>query len=117
MELDNTKPLTRIENSEWVWYSENPLETVKAVWKQKEGLSIWNIILPYNPRETTIWEADIADRYLYFVLPEIAKQHPDIAQNLKRRLKNMTRKERESLTYLWIRTYMDNAIKDKTYYS
>ena len=79
MELDTTKPLTRIENKEWVWFSENTLETVKSVWKKKEWLPVKNTIIPYNPYETTISEADVCDRYLYFALPEIAKQHPDIA--------------------------------------
>lgn len=116
MELDTTKPLTRIKNQDWIWYSENTLETVKSVWKKKEWLPVWNVVIPYDVYNTTIEEADIADRYLHFALPEIAKKYPDIATELKRKLKNMPRREREELTYIWIRTYVENKIHDKTYY-
>lgn len=117
MELDTTKPLTRIENKEWVWYSENTLETVKAVWKKKEWLPLGNTIIPYNVYETTISEADIADRYLHFALPEIKKKHPYIAKKLKIRLKNMTKRERDELTYSWIRWYVERQIQEETYYA
>ena len=117
MELDTTKPLTRIENKEWVWYSEHTLEFVKSVWKKKEWLPVWNIVIPYNVYETTIAEADIADRYLYFALPEIEKQHPDIAEKLRRRIRQMTRSERANLTYTWLRWYVEREIHEKNYYN
>lgn len=117
MELDTIKPLTRIENKEWVWYSEHTLETVKSVWKKKEWLPVWNTIIPYNLYETTISEADVVDRYLYFSLLEIAKQHPDIAEKLQRRLKIMTRGERAVVSYAWLRWYVEREIKDKEYYT
>lgn len=116
MELDTTKPLTRIENKEWVWYSEHSLETVKAVWKKKEGLPLWNTIIPYNVYETTISEADIADRYLYFALPEIEKRYPEIGKRLKTRLKNMSKRERDELTYAGIRWYVERQIQEEKYY-
>ncbi len=116
MELDTKKPLTRIKNQDWVWYSEYPLETVKAVWKKKEWLPVGNTVIPYDVYNTTIEEADIADRYIHFWLPEIAKKYPEIVTNLKRKLKNMPRREREELTYAWIRNYVDNQIHEIEYY-
>lgn len=117
MELDTTKNLTKISNKDWVWFSEHSLETVKSVWKKKEWLPVWNIVIPYDVYNTTIEEADIADRYLYFVLPIIEEQHPDIANSLKSRLKTMSRREREELTYAGIRWYVERQIKEETYYS
>jgi hypothetical protein len=116
MELDTTKPLTKIKNQEWVWYSENTLETVKSVWKKKEWLPVWNIVIPYDVYHTSIEEADIADRYLYFALPQIEKQYPHIWKKLRTRLKNMSRWEREELTYEWIKWYIDRQIKEEQYY-
>ena len=89
MELDTTKNLTKISNKDWVWFSEHSLETVKSVWKKKEWLPVWNIVIPYDVYNTTIEEADIADRYLYFVLPIIEKQHSGIANDLRMSLKSM----------------------------
>ncbi len=117
MEIDTAKPLTRIENKEWVRYSENTLETVKSVWKKKEWLPVWNTIIPYDVYNTTISEADIADRYLHFALPKIQKQYPDIAKKLKIRLKNMTKRERDELTYTGLRGYVERQIKEESYYS
>ena len=116
MELDTTKNLTKISNKDWIWFSEHSLETVKSVWKKKEWLPVWNIVIPYDVYNTTIEEADIADRYLYFVLPAIQKDHPDIAKKLKLLLKNKTKREREDITYVWIRWYVDREIHDKGYY-
>lgn len=116
MELDTTKNLTKISNKEWVWFSEHSLETVKAVWKKKEWLPVGNIVIPYDVYNTTIEEADIADRYLYFVLPKIEKQHSDIANDLKTRLNTMTRSERENLTYNWLKWWVDRKIYELEYY-
>lgn len=115
-ELDTTKNLTKISNKDWIWFSEHSLETVKSVWKKKEWLPVWNIVIPYDVYNTTIEEADIADRYLYFVLPQIEKQHPDIANDLKTRLKTMTRSERENLTYNGLKGWVDRKIYEKNYY-
>lgn len=116
MELDTTKNLTKISNKDWIWFSEHSLETVKSVWKKKEWLPVWNIVIPYDVFNTTIEEADIADRYLYFVLPVIEKQHPDIANDLKTRLKTMTRSERENITYNGLKGFVDRKIYEKNYY-
>ena len=116
MELDTTKNLTKISNKDWVWFSEHSLETVKSVWKKKEWLPVWNIVIPYDVYNTTIEEADIADRYLYFVLPVIEKQHPDIANDLKTRLKTMTRTQRENLTYNGLKGWVDRRIQELEYY-
>jgi len=116
MELDTTKNLTKISNKDWIWFSEHSLETVKSVWKKKEWLPLWNTIIPYNVYETTISEADIADRYLHFAVPQIEKQHPDIAKKLKIRIKNMTKRERDDLTYSGIRGYVERQIQEKSYY-
>ena len=103
MELDTTKHLTKISNKDWIWFSEHSLETVKSVWKKKEWLPVWNIVIPYDVYNTTIEKADIADRYLYFVLPQIEKQHPKIAKDLRIMLKSMTRNERENVSYTWLK--------------
>jgi len=116
MELDTTKKLTKISNKDWVWFSEHSLETVKSVWKKKEWLPVWNIVIPYDVYNTTIEEADIADRYLYFVLPQIEKQHPKIAKDLRIMLKSMTRNERENVSYLWLKFWVDRKIEEKEYY-
>ena len=116
MELDTTKNLTKISNKDWIWFSEHSLETVKSVWKKKEWLPVWNIVIPYDVYNTTIEEADIADRYLYFVLPVIEKQHPDIANDLKTRLKTMTRTQRENLTYNGLKGWVDRRIQELEYY-
>lgn len=116
MELDTTKNLTKISNKDWIWFSEHSLETVKSVWKKKEWLPLWNTIIPYNVYETTISEADIADRYLYFALPEIEKRYPDIGKRLRIRLKNMSKRERDELSYAGIRWYVERQIQEEKYY-
>ena len=117
MELDTTKNLTKISNKDWTWFSEHSLDTVKSVWKKKEWLPVWNIVIPYDVYNTTIEEADVADRYLYYVLPIIEKQHPDISVKLKTRLKTMSRREREELTYSGIKWWVDREIESKKYYN
>ena len=116
MELDTTKNLTKISNKDWTWFAEHSLETVKSVWKKKEWLPVGNIVIPYDVYNTTIEDADIADRYLYFVLPQIEKQYPDIANRLRSRLKSMSRREREELTYLGIKGFVDREIEWIDYY-
>ena len=115
MELDITKPLTKISNKDWTWFSEHSLETVKSVWKKKEWLPVWNIVIPYDVYNT-IEEADVWDRYLYFVLPKIEKQHSGIENDLKTRLKTMTRSERDNLTYAGLKGFVDRKIYEKNYY-
>jgi hypothetical protein len=125
MELTTTTPLLKIETKEEVYYSEWPetldnseyLLAFRSEWNKKQGIQIWDTILPYNPYDTKISVADIADRYLHFALPEIQKQYPDIAKKLKIRLKNMTKRERDELTYSGIRWYVERQIKEETYYS
>lgn len=124
MELTNTTPLLKVETKDWIYYSEWPIElnnekyllAFRTEWNKKQGVQIWDTILPYDPYNTKISIWDIADRYLHFVLPEIQKQHPEIAKRLKNRLKTMTRREREELTYAWIRWYVERQIKEETYY-
>ena len=121
-ELDTTKNLTKITRTikwevDWIWYTEHSLETVKSVWKKKEWLPVWWTVIPYDPFNTKIEEADIADRYLYYVLPIIEKQHPDISVKLKTRLKTMSRREREELTYQGIKWWVDREIESKKYYN
>lgn len=116
MELDTTKNLTKISNKDWIWFSEHSLETVKSVWKKKEWLPVGNIVIPYDVYNTTIEEADIADRYLYFVLPIIEKQHSGIANDLRMSLKSMTRTQRENLTYNGLKGFVDRKIYEKNYY-
>ena len=116
MELDTTKYLTKISNKDWIWFSEHSLETVKSVWKKKEWLPIWNIVIPYDVYNTTIEEADIADRYLYFALPQIERQHHKIANDLRIMLKSMTRNEREKVSYVWLKLWIDRKISEKEYY-
>ena len=116
MELDTTKHLTKISNKDWIWFSEHSLETVKSVWKKKEWLPVWNIVIPYDVYNTTIEKADIADRYLYFVLPQIEKQHPKIAKDLRIMLKSMTRNERENVSYKWLKFWVDRKIIEIEYY-
>lgn len=122
MELDTNKNLTKITRTikwevDWIWYTEHSLDTVKSVWKKKEWLPVWGTVIPYDPFNTKIEEADIADRYLYFVLPEIAKEYPWIAKDLKIRLKSMTRNEREKLTYNGLRWWVDREIYAIWYYT
>ena len=116
MELDTTKNLTKISNKDWIWFSEYSLETVKSVWKRKEWLPVGNVVIPYDVYNTTIEEADVWDRYLYFVLPIIEKQHSGIANDLKTRLKTMTRAERENLTYNGLKWWIDRKIYELDYY-
>lgn len=116
MELDTTKNLTKISNKDWIWFSEHSLETVKSVWKKKEWLPVGNIVIPYDVYTTTIEEADIADRYIYFVLPQIEKQHKDVANELRIVLKSMPRSQRENITYESLKLWVDKKISDKTYY-
>ena len=116
MELETTKNLTKISNKDWIWFSEHSLETVKWVWKKKEWLPVWNIVIPYDVYNTTIEEADIADRYLYFVLPIIEKQHSGIANDLRMSLKSMTRTQRENLTYNGLKGWVDRRIHELEYY-
>ena len=116
MELDITKNLTKISNKDWIWFSEHSLETVKSVWKRKEWLPVGNIVIPYDVYNTTIEEADVWDRYLYFVLPIIEKQHSGIANDLRMSLKSMTRTQRENLTYIGIKWWVDRRIKELEYY-
>ena len=122
MELDTTKNLTKITRTikwelDWIWYTEHSLETVKSVWKKKEWLPVWWTVIPYDPFNTKIEEADVADRYLYYVLPIIEKQHPDISVKLKTRLKTMSRREREELTYSGIKWWVAREIESKKYYN
>lgn len=116
MELDTTKNLTKISNKDWIWFSEHSLDTVKSVWKRKEWLPVGNIVIPYDVYNTTIEEADVWDRYLYFVLPHIEKQCPNIWNDLKLRLKTMTRAERENLTYNGLKWWVDRKIYELNYY-
>ena len=116
MELDTTKNLTKISNKDWIWFSEHSLETVKSVWKKKEWLPVGNIVIPYDVYNTTIEQADVWDRYLYFVLPIIEKQHSGIANDLRMSLKSMTRTQRENLTYIGIKWWVDRRIKELDYY-
>ncbi len=116
MELDTNKNLTKISNKDWTWFSEHSLETVKSVWKKKEWLPVWNIVIPYDVYNTTIEEADVADRYLYFVLPIIEKQHSGIANDLRMSLKSMTRTQRENLTYNGLKWWIDRKIYELDYY-
>jgi len=121
MELDTTKHLTKITRTikwelDWIWFTEHSLDTVKSVWKKKEWLPVWWTVIPYDPFNTKIEEADIADRYLYFVVPSIEKQHHDIAIKLKMRLKSMSPKERKELTYSGIRWWVEREIQEKEYY-
>ena len=117
MELDTTKNLTKISNKDWTWFSEHSLETVKSVWKKKEWLPVGNIVIPYDVYNTTIEEADVADRYLYFVLPQIEKQHPDISNELRITLKSMPRSQRENIKYESLKLWVEKKISDKTYYN
>ena len=122
MELDTTKNLTKITRTikwelDWIWYTEHSLDTVKSVWKKKEWLPVWWTVIPYDPFNTKIEEADVADRYLYYVLPIIEKQHPDISVKLKTRLKTMSRREREELTYQGIKWWVAREIESKKYYN
>lgn len=116
-EIDIHIPLTRIETKDFTYFSENTIDIISALWKKKEWIRVWDTIIPYNPYETTISKADTADRYIYFALPAIEKQHPDIAEKLKRRIKQMTKRERDNLTYTWIRWFVEREIYDKQYYS
>lgn len=115
-EIDTTKNLTKISNKDWAWFSEHSLDAVKSVWKKKEWLPVWNIVIPYDVYNTTIEEADIADRYLYFAVPHIQKDHPDIAKELRIKLKSMTRNEREKVSYTWLKLWVDRKIEEKEYY-
>lgn len=125
MEITTTTPLLKIETKEEIYYSEWPkhldnseyLLAFRTEWNKKQGIQIWDTILPYNPYDTKISVADIADRYLHFALPEIQKKYPDIAKKLKIRLKNMGKRERDELTYAGIRWYVERQIKEDTYYS
>ena len=122
MELDTTKNLTKITRTikwevDWIWYTEHSLETVKSVWKKKEWLPVWWTVIPYDPFNTKIEEVDVLDRYLYYVLPSIEKEHPDIGKALKRRLKAMSWKERIELTYQGIKWWVDREIESKKYYN
>ena len=124
MELTTTKPLLKVETKDWIYYSEWPedldnqkyLLAFRTEWNKKQGIQIWDTILPYDPFNTKISIWDIADRYLYFVLPIIEKQHPDIANNLRMTLKWMPRSQRESITYNWILEWVKQRINDKELY-
>ena len=124
MELTTTKPLLKVETKDWIYYSEWPEEldnqkyllAFRTEWNKKQGIQIWDTILPYDPFNTKISIWDIADRYLYFVLPIIEKQHPDIANNLRMTLKWMPRSQRESITYNWILEWVKQRINDKELY-
>jgi len=124
MELTTTKPLLKVETKDWIYYSEWPEEldnqkyllAFRTEWNKKQGIQIWDTILPYDPFNTKIAIGDIADRYLYFVLPIIEKQHPDIANSLRMTLKWMPRSQRESITYNWILEWVKQRINDKELY-
>ena len=124
MELTTTKPLLKVETKDWIYYSEWPEEldnqkyllAFRTEWNKKQGIQIWDTILPYDPFNTKISIWDIADRYLYFVLPVIEKQHPDIANSLRMTLKWMPRSQRESITYNWILEWVKQRISDKELY-
>jgi len=124
MELTTTKPLLKVETKDWIYYSEWPEEldnqkyllAFRTEWNKKQGIQIWDTILPYDPFNTKIAIGDIADRYLYFVLPFIEKQHPDIANSLRMTLKWMPRSQRESITYNWILEWVKQRINDKELY-
>lgn len=124
MELTTTIPLLKIETKDWIYFSEWPedldnqkyLLAFRTEWNKKQGIQIWDTILPYDPFNTKISIWDIADRYLYFVLPIIAKQHPDIANSLRMTLKWMPRSQRESITYNWILEWVKQRINDKELY-
>ena len=124
MELTTTKPLLKVETKDWIYYSEWPEEldnqkyllAFRTEWNKKQGIQIWDTILPYDPFNTKISIWDIADRYLYFVLPVIEKQHPDIANSLRMTLKWMPRSQRESITYNWLLEWVKQRIKEKEYY-
>lgn len=124
MELTTTKPLLKVETKDWIYYSEWPEEldnqkyllAFRTEWNKKQGIQIWDTILPYDPFNTKISIWDIADRYLYFVLPIIEKQHPDIANSLRMTLKWMPRSQRESITYNWILEWVKQRINDKELY-
>ena len=124
MELTTTKPLLKVETKDWIYYSEWPEEldnqkyllAFRTEWNKKQGIQIWDTILPYDPFNTKISIWDIADRYLYFVLPVIEKQHPDIANSLRMTLKWIPRSQRESITYNWLLEWVKQRIKEKEYY-
>jgi hypothetical protein len=124
MELTETKPLLKIETKDWIYYSEWPKEfnnekyllAFRTEWNKKQWVQIWDTILPYDPFNTKISVWDIADRYLYFVLPVIEKEHPDIANNLRMTLKWLPRSQREAITYNWLLEWVKQKIKDKEYY-
>ena len=124
MEITTTTPLLKIETKDWIYFSEWPKEldnkkyllAFRTEWNKKNGIQIWDTILPYDPFNTKISIWDIADRYLYFVLPQIEKQHPDIANDLRMSLKSMTRTQRENLTYNGLKGWVDRKIYEKDYY-
>jgi len=124
MEITTTIPLLKIETKDWIYFSEWPedldnqkyLLAFRTEWNKKQGIQIWDTILPYDPFNTKISIWDIADRYLYFVLPIIEKQHPDIANSLRMTLKWMPRSQRESITYNWILEWVKQRINDKELY-
>lgn len=125
MELTTTKPLLKVETKDWIYYSEWPEEldnqkyllAFRTEWNKKQGIQIWDTILPYDPFNTKISIWDIADRYLYFVLPIIEKQHSGIANDLRMSLKSMTRTQRENLTYNWLKWWVDRKIYELNYYN
>lgn len=115
-ELDTNKPLTRIDTKDYTYFTEQPLDVVKTVWKKKEWVQIGETIIPYDPYNTTISTADIADRYLHFSLPLIEKDYPKIADNLKRKLNAMTKRERDWLSYKGIKLFVEREIYEFNYY-
>lgn len=60
------------------------------------------------------WEADIIDHFLYFVLP---KEDKIIRDRFHMTLSNMTKRQKEELTYESVEKWIENQKKQESYYS
>jgi ABC-type phosphate/phosphonate transport system substrate-binding protein len=60
------------------------------------------------------WKADIIDRYIHFVIPKL---EPYIQTRFKTMILNLTKQQRENITYEWIKQWVEKQKKDEEYYS
>lgn len=60
------------------------------------------------------WQADTVDHYLFFALP---KEDKDIQRQFHITISNMSKKQRDELTYEKIRRWIESKKQEKKYYA
>lgn len=115
MELITQQPLCWIQDNEGNrHYKECTLEDLQSARRQKVDIMTSKDEVLTDYQVAKYWKSDIIDRYIHFVIPKI---EPYIQTRFKTMIANMTKQQRESITYEWIKLWVEKQRKDEEYYS